>query len=153
MFYKKGVLKHCVKITGKYMCRRLFLNKVSGLLRHRYFPVNYAKILRTLFLLKISRDCFFKKVIKLKEKKKRTRTIQKWIESNAKHQRKTTLIISNIKGGKNVNVIVKIWFPEWQENRVWPEKLCFVKITVFCWNIFSENTAKLVTDNVVCEKF
>ena len=42
----KGVLKNYVKITGKYFCRSL-LNKVSGLLRHRYSPVKLEKILRT----------------------------------------------------------------------------------------------------------
>ena len=28
----------------------------------------------------------------------------------------------------------------------------FVKIAVFCWNIFNENIAKLVIDNAACEK-
>ena len=42
----KGVLKNYVKITGKYFCRSL-LNKVSGLLRHRYSPVKLEKILIT----------------------------------------------------------------------------------------------------------
>ena len=33
---------------------------------------------------------------------------------------------------------------------VWPKALHFVKKTVFCWNIFNENRAKLVTDNALC---
>ena len=56
---KKGVLRNFEKFTGKHLCQRLFLNKVEGLrpatllkksLWHKYFPVNFAKFLRTPFL-------------------------------------------------------------------------------------------------------
>ena len=40
---KKGVLKNFEKFTGKHLCQSLFL-------RHRRFPANFAKFLRTLFL-------------------------------------------------------------------------------------------------------
>ena len=55
----KGVLRNFAKFTGKHMCQRIFLNKVAGLklvlklkkrLWHSYFPVNFAKFLRTRFL-------------------------------------------------------------------------------------------------------
>ena len=56
---KKSVLRNIAKFTGKYLCQSLFFNKVAGLrpvtllkkrLWHRYFPVNFAKFLRTSFL-------------------------------------------------------------------------------------------------------
>ena len=56
---KKGVLRNFTKFTGKHLCQSLFFNKVPGLRPatllkkrpwHRYFPVNSAKFLRTLFL-------------------------------------------------------------------------------------------------------
>ena len=54
VFYKKVVLKNIAKSTGKHLCRRLFLKKVAGLSNRetltRWFPVNFAKFLRTLFL-------------------------------------------------------------------------------------------------------
>ena len=59
VFYKKGVLKNFIKFTGKHLCRGLFFNKVENLrlatllktrLRHRCFPVNFVKFLRTPFL-------------------------------------------------------------------------------------------------------
>ena len=64
MFYKKSVLKKCVKFTGKHLCHSLFFDKVAGLnfkkkLWHWCFPVNFAKFLRTLFLLNTSEDCFY----------------------------------------------------------------------------------------------
>ena len=46
---KKVFQENVVKITGEYLCRILFLCKVSRLLRHRYFPVNFAKLVRTTF--------------------------------------------------------------------------------------------------------
>ena len=46
---KISVLKNFTKFTGKHLCRSLFFNKVAGL-RHRCFPVNFAKFLRTSFL-------------------------------------------------------------------------------------------------------
>ena len=66
---RKGVLRNLAKFTGKHLCESLYLNKVVGqslyfnkvaglrpatLLKktfwHRYFPVNFAKFLRKLFL-------------------------------------------------------------------------------------------------------
>ena len=58
-FYKKCVLKNYEKLTGKHLCQSLFFNKVAGLksatllkkrLCHRCFPVDFSKLLRTLFL-------------------------------------------------------------------------------------------------------
>ena len=53
MFYKIGVLKNFTEFTGKHFCRSLFFNEVAGLrhstllkkerLRHKLFPVNFAK--------------------------------------------------------------------------------------------------------------
>ena len=60
---KKGVLRNFAKFTGKHLCQSLFFNKVADLgpatllkkrLWHRYFPANFAKFLRTLFLQKTS---------------------------------------------------------------------------------------------------
>ena len=58
VFYTKGVLKNFTKFTGKHVCQSLFFNKVADLrpfnqvadLRHRCFPVDFAKFLRTPFL-------------------------------------------------------------------------------------------------------
>ena len=56
---KKGVLRNFEIFTGKHLCQSLFFNKVAGLrpatlskkrLLHRCFPVNFATLLRTLFL-------------------------------------------------------------------------------------------------------
>ena len=56
---KKGVRKIFAKFTGKHLCQSLFFHKVAGLrpatvsikrLWHRWFPVNFAKFLRTSFL-------------------------------------------------------------------------------------------------------
>ena len=53
---KKMFLKIPQKLTGKYLCQGLFLNKIAAFrpatllqkrLRHRCFPVNFAKIFRT----------------------------------------------------------------------------------------------------------
>ena len=58
VFYKKVVFENFAKFTGKHLCRRLFFNKTAGLrpttllkkrLRHKCFPVNFAKCLRTPF--------------------------------------------------------------------------------------------------------
>ena len=60
VFFKNGVLRNFAKFTGKNLCQSLFLNKVAGLRRatilkkrlcHRCFPVNFAKFLRTPFLI------------------------------------------------------------------------------------------------------
>ena len=56
---KKGVLRNFTKFTVKYLCQSLFFNRVVGLrpvnllkkrLKHRCFPVNFAKFLRIPFL-------------------------------------------------------------------------------------------------------
>ena len=62
VFCKKGVLKNFTKFAGKHLCQNLFFNKVAGLrpetcnfiekiIRHRDFSVNFAKFLRTTFLI------------------------------------------------------------------------------------------------------
>ena len=45
---KTGVLKNFAKFTGKHLWQSLFFNKVAGL-RHRSFPMNFAKFLRKRF--------------------------------------------------------------------------------------------------------
>ena len=54
---RKGFfIRNCAKITGKYLCQSLYFNKVGSAallkqrLRHRCFPINFAKFLRTPFL-------------------------------------------------------------------------------------------------------
>ena len=56
---KKGALTNFTKFTGKHLCQSLHFNKVIGLktatllkkkLWHRYFPVDFAKFLRTPYL-------------------------------------------------------------------------------------------------------
>ena len=49
VFCQKGVLRNFAKFTEKHLCQSLFFNKVAGL-RHRCFPVNFVKLLRTPFL-------------------------------------------------------------------------------------------------------
>ena len=55
---ERGFLKNFSKSTGKHLFQSPFLNKIAGLrsafllkkrLRHRCFPVNFAKFLRTPF--------------------------------------------------------------------------------------------------------
>ena len=57
---RKGVLRNSAKFTGKYLCQTLYFNKFEDLrpetlfkrrLWHRRFPVNFAKFLRTSFLI------------------------------------------------------------------------------------------------------
>ena len=48
VFCKKAVLQNFSKFTGKHLCLSLPFNEVAGL-RHRCFPVNFVKILRTTF--------------------------------------------------------------------------------------------------------
>ena len=61
---KKGVLKNFAKFTEKHLYRNLFFNGVACLrpatllkkiLRHRRFPVNFARFLRTPFSQNTSR--------------------------------------------------------------------------------------------------
>ena len=86
------------------------------------------------------------------KKRRKWHTIQKWIEKKAKHLLGTTLIIPNIKGRKNVNVIGKD-LHSWGARKQFESNSLTKEIVVFCWNIFSENTAQLAIDNAVCEKF
>ena len=60
VFCKKGVLRNIERFTGKHLRQGLFFNKVAGFkpvtflkkrFWHRSFPVNFAKFLRTLFLI------------------------------------------------------------------------------------------------------
>ena len=53
VLWKKSVLWNVAKLTGKHLCQSLFFNNVAGV-RHRCFPVNFAKFLRTIFLQKTS---------------------------------------------------------------------------------------------------
>ena len=64
---KKGVLKIFTKFTGNHLCQGLFFNKVASLspatllkkgLWHKCFPVNFVKLLRTLFYRTPLNDCF-----------------------------------------------------------------------------------------------
>ena len=64
---RKGVLRNFAKFTGKHLCQVRFYNKVAGpepvtLLKkrlwHRCFPMNIAKLLRTLFHRTPLNDCF-----------------------------------------------------------------------------------------------
>ena len=67
VLFKKGALRNFAKFTGTHLCQSLFFNKVAVLrhatllkkrLWHRYFPVNFAKFLRTPFLQNTSGVCF-----------------------------------------------------------------------------------------------
>ena len=47
---RKGFPRNFAKFTGKHLYQSLFFNKVAGLrLSFIYFPMNFAKILRTPF--------------------------------------------------------------------------------------------------------
>ena len=57
MFYQTG-LQNFGKLTGKHLCQRFFLEKVAHhqvcnfikkRLQHRFFAVNFAKLLKALF--------------------------------------------------------------------------------------------------------
>ena len=54
---KKDVLGNFAKFTGKHLYQSFFFNKVAGQ-RHRWFPVNFVKFLRTPFLTEHSGGCF-----------------------------------------------------------------------------------------------
>ena len=54
VFCKNGVLRNFAKFTGKHLYQSLFFNKglrpvtlLKKRLWHRYFPVSFAKLLRT----------------------------------------------------------------------------------------------------------
>ena len=66
---KKGVLRNFSKFTGKHLRQSLSFNKVAGLrpatllkqrLRHRCFPMNFVKFLRTPFLQNTSERLLLK---------------------------------------------------------------------------------------------
>ena len=62
LWYNNGSHRRCSvrkvvlrNFTGKHLCQSLFFNKVAGLMQqvrlwHRYFPVNFVKLLRAPFL-------------------------------------------------------------------------------------------------------
>ena len=62
MFLNKGVLRNFAKFTGKYLCQSHVFNKVTGEARpvtllktwlwNKSFPMNFAKFLRTPFIIK-----------------------------------------------------------------------------------------------------
>ena len=58
VFYKIGLLKHFTKFTGEYLCRNLFLNKVSAwrlatLLKQKYGTVaTFKNTLNYRFIIK-----------------------------------------------------------------------------------------------------
>ena len=67
MFYKRGNLRNFAKFTGKHLCQKVFFNKVAGprpanllkkTLRHRCFPMNFGRFLRTPLLQNTSGGCF-----------------------------------------------------------------------------------------------
>ena len=49
VFCRKGVLRKFAKFTGKHLCQSLFLKKRLWH-RHRCFPLNFVKFLKTHFL-------------------------------------------------------------------------------------------------------
>ena len=60
VFCKKGVLTNFAKLTGKHLCQSLFFSKVASLrpatllkksLCHNCFSVNFAKFLRTPYII------------------------------------------------------------------------------------------------------
>ena len=60
VFIIKGALRNFAKLTEKHLCQSLFFNKLAALspatllkksLRYRCFPVNFAKFLRTPFII------------------------------------------------------------------------------------------------------
>ena len=65
---KKSVLRNFAKFTGKHLCQCLFFKKVAGLrpatllkrkLRHRCFPVTFAKFLIRSFYRTLPNDCLW----------------------------------------------------------------------------------------------
>ena len=61
---RKDVLRNFATFTGKHVCQSLFFScsppatLLKKILRHRCFPVNFAKFLRTPFLHNTSRRLF-----------------------------------------------------------------------------------------------
>ena len=69
---KKTFYERLVKITGKYLCRILFLYKVSDLLLNRYFPVNFAKKFKEIYFSEHFCWLLLSDVAKLKENRTHT---------------------------------------------------------------------------------
>ena len=71
VFCKKGVLRNFAKFTGKHLCQSFCFSKVACLcllkkrLRHRCFPLNFAKLLRIPFLQNPSGGYFY--TLKMRE--------------------------------------------------------------------------------------
>ena len=68
VFFKKGVLRNLEKFTGKPLWQSLFFNKVAGLIEKEALakaPVNFAKFLRTPFLIEHLRWLLTLKVLKI----------------------------------------------------------------------------------------
>ena len=72
MFFKKGVLKNLAIFARKHLCWSLILIKLQTwrpafLLKqrhqHRYFPVNIAKLLRTIFLKNTFCSLYFSEIL------------------------------------------------------------------------------------------
>ena len=51
VFCKKGALRNLAKFTGKHLWQSLSATLLKKRLWHRCFPVNFAKLLRTFFLI------------------------------------------------------------------------------------------------------
>ena len=51
VFCEKDVLRNFTKLTGKHLCQSLFFDHVTDSVKG-FFPVNFAKFLRTPFLTK-----------------------------------------------------------------------------------------------------
>ena len=68
MLFKKAALRKFHKNHRKIPVPDS-LNKVSGLPQHRYFPYNFAKLLRTPFLVNTSGGYFFQMLPNLKRRR------------------------------------------------------------------------------------
>ena len=107
--------------------------------------------------MNISGGFFFQMTPNLKRRRTEHK-ILKWIKNKAKHWLEIILIIHiqrRKKYPRKKKCKQDMWrfgFLSGKKTRVWPKKLHFLKIAVFCWNKFDENIAKLVIDNAVCEK-
>ena len=95
MFCKKGVLRNFANFTGKHLRQSLLLNKVAGLrstillkkkLWCRCFSVNFAKFLRTRFLIEhlrwLDKKKISKKVNPLLSQKPNLRKMMNLVESD-----------------------------------------------------------------------
>ena len=76
----KTVLQNFAKLTGKHLRWSLFFNRVAGLrlatkikkrLRHKRFPVSFAKFLRTPFLENLSRRLLLELCLFIRKQQRR----------------------------------------------------------------------------------